>query len=65
MAVFDLVSKPVEMCMTPEEQIANMKKAINGAIKVMENPFGSTEGDVERAIQALKNSLLKDAPAKT
>jgi len=65
MAVFDLVSKSVEMRMTPEEQIANMKKAINGAIKVMENRFGSTEGDVTRAIQALKNSLLKDAPANT
>lgn len=51
--------------MTPEEQIANMTKAINGAIKVMENRFGSTEGDVAKAIQSLKNSLLKDAPVDT
>ena len=48
--------------MTSYEQIANMAKAINEAIKVIGNRFGSTEGDVVRAIQALKNSLLKDAP---
>ncbi|HEX9758569.1 MAG TPA: hypothetical protein VGB26_12360 [Nitrospiria bacterium] len=48
--------------MTSEEQIARMTKAINEAIKVMGNRFGSTEGDVERAIQGLKTSLLKDAP---
>jgi hypothetical protein len=51
--------------MTPEEQIARMTKAINDAIKVMGNRFGSTEGDVARAIQALKESLLKDAPVST
>lgn len=49
--------------MTADEQIANMTKAINEAIKVMGNRFGSTEGDVVRAIQGLKHSLLKDAPA--
>jgi hypothetical protein len=53
------------MQMTPEEQIARMTKAINEAIKVMGNRFGSTEGDVAKAIQALKESLLKEAPAKT
>jgi hypothetical protein len=51
--------------MTPEEQIARMTKAINEAIKVMGNRFGSSEGDVARAIQALKESLLKEAPTKT
>lgn len=51
--------------MTPEEQIARMTKAINEAIKVMGNRFGSTEGDVERTIQMLKDSLLKEAPTKT
>ena len=43
--------------MTPEEQIANMTKAINQAIKVMSDRFGSTESDVDRAIQALKDSM--------
>jgi hypothetical protein len=43
--------------MTPDEQIANMKKAIQQAIKVMGDRFGSTEGDVERAIQELKASM--------
>ena len=51
--------------MTPDEQIANMTKAINDAIKVFGNLFASTDGDVERAVQALKQSLKKDAPAKT
>ncbi len=50
--------------MTPDEQIANMKTAINAAIKVMQNRFSSTEGDVAKAVQALKTSLLKDAPTK-
>jgi hypothetical protein len=49
--------------MTAEEQIATMTKAINEAIKVMGNRFGSSEGDVAKTIQVLKNSLLKDAPA--
>ena len=49
--------------MTADEQIANMTKAINEAIKIMGNRFSSTEGDVARAIQTLKNSLLKDTPS--
>ena len=43
--------------MTPEEQITKMKKAINQAMKVMGDRFGSTEADVERAIDELKTSL--------
>jgi hypothetical protein len=43
--------------MAPEEQVATMTKAINQAIKVMGDRFGSTEGDVARAIQDLKASL--------
>ena len=46
--------------MTPEEQIAKMTKAINQAIKVLGDRFGSTEGDANKAIQALKESLIKD-----
>ena len=46
--------------MTPDEQIAKMTKAITQAIKIMGDRFGSTEGDVNKAIQALKESLLKD-----
>ncbi len=45
------------MSMTPEERITNMTKAINQAIKVMGDRFGSTEEDVARAIQALKLSM--------
>lgn len=48
--------------MTAEEQITKMKKAINQALKVMGDRFGSTEGDVERAIDELKASMLM-APA--
>jgi hypothetical protein len=48
--------------MTQEEQITKMKKAITQAIKVMGDRFGSTEGDVERAIDELKASVLT-APA--
>lgn len=48
--------------MTPEEQIAKMKKAINQAVKVMSDRFGSTETDVEKAIDELKASMLA-APA--
>ena len=44
--------------MTPEEQITKMKKAINQALKVMGDRFGSTEGDVDRAIDELKVSML-------
>jgi hypothetical protein len=44
--------------MTPEEQITKMKKAINQALKVMGDRFGSTEGDVERTIDELKASML-------
>jgi hypothetical protein len=43
--------------MTPEEQIAKMKKAIAQAIKVMSDRFGSTEGDVGKAIEELKASM--------
>ena len=43
--------------MTPEERITSMTKAINQAIKVMGDRFGSTEDDVFRAIQALKVSM--------
>jgi hypothetical protein len=43
--------------MTPEEQIARMKKAITQAIKVMGDRFGSTEKDVEKAIDELKASI--------
>ena len=48
--------------MTQEEQITKMKKAITQAIKVMGDRFGSTEADVERAIDELKASMLT-APA--
>ena len=48
--------------MTPDEQITKMKKAINQAMKVMGDRFGSTEADVERAIDELKASMLT-APA--
>ncbi|TAL11841.1 MAG: hypothetical protein EPO02_03265 [Nitrospirae bacterium] len=48
--------------MTPDEQIAKMTKAINQAIKVLGDPFGSSPGDATRSIQALKESLLKDVP---
>ncbi len=57
--------------MTPEEQITKMTKAINQAIKVMADTFGSTPGDITRAIQTLKESLPqptaapKPAPAET
>jgi hypothetical protein len=47
--------------MTPAEQIAKMTKAINQAIKLMSDRFGSTEGDVARAIQDLKASLQTSA----
>ena len=43
--------------MTPEERISSMTKAINLAIKVMGDRFGSTEEDVSRTIQALKASM--------
>jgi hypothetical protein len=49
------------MTMTPEEQIAKMTKAINQAIKLMGDRFGSSEGDVARAIQDLKASLQTSA----
>jgi len=44
--------------MTSDEQIIKMKKAITQAIKVMGDRFGSTEADVERAIDELKASTL-------
>ena len=43
--------------MTSEEQFARMKKAITQAIKVMGDRFGSTEKDVEKAIDELKASM--------
>jgi len=43
--------------MTLEEQITTMTTAIKQAIKVMGDRFGSTEGDVTRAIQELKASM--------
>jgi hypothetical protein len=46
---------------TPEERLAKMTKAINQAIKVMSDRFGSTEGDVARAVQDLKASLQTSA----
>ena len=51
--------------MMPDEQIAKMTKAINQAIKVMTDRFGSTEGDVTRAIQALKDSMKNEVLATT
>jgi hypothetical protein len=48
--------------MLPEEKIAKMTKAINEAIKVMGDRFGSTEGDVTRAIQSLRESMKTEAP---
>lgn len=44
--------------MTPDEQITRMKKAITQAIKVMGDRFGSTDADVERAIDELKASMV-------
>ena len=43
--------------MTAEEQIVTMTAAIKRAIKVMGDRFGSTEGDVARAVQDLKESM--------
>lgn len=43
--------------MTSDERIASMTKAINQAIKVMGDRFGSTDEDVARAIQGLKLSM--------
>jgi hypothetical protein len=54
-----------ESSMTPEEQITSMTKAINQAIKVMGDRFGSTEADVTRAIQGLKESMQKSPSAQT
>ncbi len=48
--------------MTDAEQIAKMKKAMTQAIKVMGDRFGSTELDVEKAIEELKASM-QTAPA--
>jgi hypothetical protein len=50
--------------MTPEEQITKMTKAINQAIKVMGDRFGSTETDVAKAIQDLKESMQKTPSVK-
>lgn len=51
--------------MTAEEQITKMTKAINQAIKVMGDRFGSTEADVARAIQDLKESMQKSPTTPT
>jgi len=53
-----------EKTMTPEEQITKMTKAINQAIKVMSDRFGSTETDVAKAIQELKESMQKSPSAQ-
>ena len=50
--------------MTPEQQITKMTKAINQAIKVMSDRFGSTETDVAKAIQELKESMQKSQSAQ-
>lgn len=51
--------------MTPEEQVTKMTKAINQAIKVMSDRFGSTEADVARSIQDLKESMQKSPSGQT
>ena len=51
--------------MTSEEQIAKMKKAINQAIKVLGDRFGSTETDVDKAIEELKTSMQADGTTTT
>ena len=51
-----------DTAMTAEEHIMKMTKAINQAIKVMGDRFGSTEADVARAIQELKASLPVASP---
>jgi hypothetical protein len=48
---------------TPEEQITKMTTAIKQAIKVMGDRFGSTEGDVARAIEELKASMQTTSQA--
>jgi hypothetical protein len=50
--------------MALEEQIVRMTTAIRQAIKVMGDRFGSTEQDVERAIQELKASM-QASPSET
>lgn len=50
--------------MTPEEHIAKMTTAIKQAIKVMGDRFGSTEGDVARAIEELNASMQTVSPSK-
>jgi hypothetical protein len=47
---------------TDAEQITKMKKAMTQAIKVMGDRFGSTELDVDKAIEDLKASM-QTAPA--
>ena len=43
--------------MTAEEHIIKMTMAIKQAIKVMGDRFGSTEMDVAKAVEALKESI--------
>ena len=42
-----------------------MKKAINQAIKVLGDRFGSTETDVAKAIEELKTSMQADGTTTT
>ena len=52
--------------MTPEEHIiAKMTAAIRQAIKVMGDRFGSTEQDVARSIQQLKESIQASPASAT
>jgi phytoene/squalene synthetase len=56
-SVFEAPNLQRRNAMTSEEQITKMKKAITQAMKVMGDRFGSTERDVERAIEELKASM--------
>ncbi|WP_455379114.1 hypothetical protein [Petrachloros mirabilis] len=51
--------------MTCDEQIAKMKKAIEQAIRVMKDQFGSTEKDVTEAIEELRASMKVDGVQAT
>jgi hypothetical protein len=52
--------------MTSDEQIIKMMTAMKQAIKVMGDRFGSTELDVTKAVEGLKQSMqievIKPAP---
>jgi len=51
--------------MTSDEQTAKMKKAIEQAIRVMKDRFGSTEKDVTKAIEELRASMKVDGVQTT